>query len=256
MDKKDNKIVKFCTITTQRSGSSWFMQLLKSHPDIRGLGEIFIDKKSGGQWSEKNLVPFYEFAANNSGWRLKQTFDYIELLNNYPGCHKAIGFKVMYNQIKVQPEILLKIVLENFKIIHLVRENYLDVVLSKKNAWGKGKKGIVRTKEEVKTEAIYLETLSLLKEISQREFKQKMIKKIVNALPNQVMVVTYESLLSDRDRILSSVAEFLKVKNSEITYNSPLKKISQGTYKDKIANYEEVKKALSSTKFEGLLNEN
>ena len=162
----------------------------------------------------------------------------------------------MYNQIKVQSEILLKIVLDNYKIIHLVRENYLDTILSKKNAWGKGNKGIVHTKEEVKIEAIYLEPLSLLKDISQREFKQKIIKKIVNILPNQVMLVTYESLLSDRDNILDSISEFLQVKKSGITYNSPLKKISKGTYKEKIANYEDVEKVLSGTRFEKLLNEN
>lgn len=258
MDRKEKKMTKFCVITTQRSGSNWLIQLINSHPDLKALGEIFIERKFGRKWlKDKNIVPFYEFAKTNSGSRrLKQTFNYMELLNNYPGCHKAIGFKVMYNQIKGQPSIFLKIVLDNFKIIHLVRQNYLDIILSKKNAWGKGKKGIVWTKEKVEIEPIYLEPQSLLKEIYEIEFQQKLFKNIIRFLPNPVMLVTYESLLKERDKILDSISTFLRVKNSGITYNSSLVKISQGTYKDKIANYEEVKSTLYGTRFESFLNEN
>ncbi len=150
----------------------------------------------------------------------------------------------------------MKIVLDNYKIIHLVRQNYLDIILSRTNAWGKGKKGIVLTREKVEIEPVYLEPQSLLKEIYEIEFKQKVFKNIINFLPNPAMLVTYESLLKERDKILDSISTFLRVENSGITYSSPYVKISQGTYKDKIANYEEVKKALSGTIFESLLHEN
>jgi hypothetical protein len=54
---------------------------------------------------------------------------------------------------------------------------------------------------------------------------------------------------------MNSVLNFLGVEDQTVNLQSELKKISKGRYSQKIANFEEVKMALSGTKFQRFLQE-
>ena len=247
-------------ITTQRSGSTWFVELLDSHPDLL----VFVDEVMIGKiahqrnWRDPRVIPFYEYKKQNpNSVRPWSTFQYLNTLYDFPGEHKAIGFKVMYDQIAWNPEILVPIILNRFKIIHLVRENSLDILLSKKNAWKKEQRenNILHTTIEVKLPAVSLNTSSLLDKLSQQEAPVQKYEMLLKLFPNKVMTVQYDSLLQEKEKVLNSIAEFLNIKSSGISYKSDLKKISKKGYKEKIANYEEVAKLLEGTKFAKFLNE-
>ena len=250
---REKKTTKFCIFAIQRSGSTWLHELLDSHPEVKVLrGEIFLDRKQENIWVDPNLVPFYEFKNANSGMRPWLTFQYLNSLDSYPGEHHAIGFKLMYNQVARKPEILAKLVSDRFKIIHIIRQNYLDATLSGINI---REKGISHTTNKVNIGSTYVDTSFLLRNILKREFQVKLANILLAVLPNIVETITYEELCENRDLVLQDLANFLGVAISDINFKSDLQKINRGSYRDKIENYEEVKQVLSGTRFEILLDE-
>lgn len=247
--------IKFCILTTQRSGSLWLIDLMDSHPEIKAFKELFRIKKPNNIWSDQNLpdfMSFYEFQRTHLGIRPFKTFNYLKsIIDDYPISYHAIGFKLMYNQVMVHPELLPKLVSDRYQIIHLVRNNYLDTVLSKINA---KQKRIVHPTADIKVSANHLDPKALLRELNQQDWTVKTARKLLQALPNPSIEVTYESLCLDKEKVLNEITQFLGISTDQITYQSELKKINKGTYRDKISNYEEIEKVLSGTKFERFLS--
>jgi len=252
-------INKFCVITTQRSGSNWLISLLKSHPELEVFGELFINEKrkdgTRRKFSNTTLPPFYEFRKCHYPVRPFSTFNYLNTLNEWNGNHKVIGFKLMYYDISHRPEIMVKIILDRYKIIHLIRDNYLDVTISEINAWGKKGAGIVHTLQNVKVPPVHINIETLLQKLYSKENKVNKYTRFLNFIPNPVMTVYYDSLCSEKDLVLTSIADFLDIQNNQdIKFVSNQKKINTGQYSEKIANYEEVKQRLKDTKFKKLID--
>jgi len=231
------KIMKnqlFITITTQRSGSTWLMSLLNSHKDLivfEELFEIFYPKKmhlisnwKDYKYEKNNMIPFYPYKTYKGAKRPLVTFKYLNQIE-MQSKRETIGFKLMYNQLEIYPEIWLKIILGNYKIIHLVRENYLDVIISRENAWGKNGNNIVHNKEytDVKLVPIHLNTSQLISDLYYQENIIKKHKLLLNCLPNKIINITYESLVGDFFTTVNKIVEFLDVEPSS-DYRSSFKK--------------------------------
>lgn len=257
MGKIENCNVNFCILTTQRSGSTWLVSLLDSHPQIKAFSEIFVDKMFAHRsdeylpWFDQYLPFFYEF-EKTSGMSPFKVFQYLEMLSHYPGAYRAVGFKLMYNQLAKRPETLLKLISRSYKVINLVRENPLDIIISKANM---RRSGSPHFKQEQALQAIELNPIFLLNELNKQDRKTKLMKTMLNLLPLQVLNITYEALCDNQQAVIDSVLDFLEVEEKKVNLNSELKKISKGKYCQKIANFEEVKATLSNTKFQQFLQE-
>ena len=247
---------KFVIVTTQRSGSNWLLSLLRNNPDIEMLGELFIRPKPGGRPPYKKPISrFYEFRADKPKTKRPfLIFEYLNNLNTSFSSQKSLGFKLMYDHIEMAPEILLKLILDRYKFIHLVRENYLDIELSTVNAWGKKGNKVVYSTTPIDLKPVYLDASSLVERLSLRESKTKYFKKLLQILPCPVLTITYQALCDSKDDTLSSITKFLGLAESNIFYQSKSQKISRGNYEDKIVNYSEVRNALLGTKFESFVN--
>jgi LPS sulfotransferase NodH len=258
MSKIENDRVNFCILTTQRSGSTWLVSLLDSHPQIKAFSELFIGEEFAHQsdeylpWTDQHLSSFYEFEKRNPGLRPFQVFQYLETLDHYPETYRAVGFKLMYSQLAKRPEILLKLILAKYKVINLVRENPLDIIISKANL---RRSGSPHFKKEQALKAIELKPTLLLQELKKQDRKTQLMRTMLNLLPLQVLNITYESLCENQQSAINSVLSFLEVEDKKISLNSNLKKISKGQYSQKIANFEEVRIALSGTRFQQFLRE-
>lgn len=258
MSKIEDRKINFCILTTQRSGSTWLVSLLDSHPQIKAFSELFIGEAFAHQsdeylpWSDQYLSSFYEFEKQHPRLRSFQVFQYLERLSHYPGTHRAIGFKLMHSQLAKRPEILLKLILSRYKIINLVRENPLDIIISKANL---RRSGSPHFKEEQALKTIELQPSLLLKELQKQDRKTQFMKTMLNLLPIQVLNITYESLCNNQQVVVDSVLNFLGAEENKASLNSNLKKISKGQYSQKIANFEEIKVTLSGTKFQRFLQE-
>lgn len=253
MKHNETKSVKFCIISAGRSGSTLLVTLLDSHPEIRLLGEIFNTKGRAVQnVSDLYIEPFCEYQISNSAKRPWSTFNYLNSLNNYPIANKAIGFKLIDIELFRYPEILLKLILDNYKIIHLVRDNPLDYYLS----WEivRQKLGQTELKSSFKLTPVYLDTDEMLNALEGYTRRIKRFKKILELVPNSVVSITYEDLVKDRESIINSILKFLEIPSQDVELNSPLKKIAKGHYSEKIANYQQVKEILRVTKFKKFIN--
>jgi len=254
MSSNQNILTKFCLLTTQRSGSTWLNELLGSHPEIKLFpGEIFVGKspKENIGWiDDPNFTTFYAYQAEVNTNRPWTTFQYLKNLDDYPGSHKAIGFHLMYNQLADYPEILLKLIIDGYKIVHLERTNYLDTLISIANLT---RRNIVHSRSKVNVTPIYLDVDLMWKSLSRQEEKISIIKRTIRFLPFKVHKITYDALCSDYENQMKGIAKFLNVSTTNIRFQSSLKKINDGSYENKIENYEEVYQRLQGTKYEKFL---
>lgn len=267
MTESKDKTTKFCILSTQRSGSTWLTELLNNDPQVVTLGELFLwrnktnklstivpkdyqNQYSSTQTMKISTPTFCDFATSKSGVRPWIIFKYLEQFDVYSEKYSAVGFKLMYNQLLLRPEILVKFAIDGYKIIHLVRKNYLDILISKASM---KQHGYVHLKSNIDTLPVTLEISSLLQKLSFREFVSITIQKLLNILPNSVLEISYESLCSDKTKAMSHITDFLEIPSKEIEYISSLKKINSGSYHKKITNYEQVKEILEGTRFQNLL---
>lgn len=198
----------------------------------------------------KSMPTYKSFKGNRS--RPWSIFQYIDQLKSSPESGKAVGFKLMYNQLLPRPEILLKLVLDKYKIIHLVRQNYLDILISKA---GMNQNSVVHAKSEVAQKSVILDTSSLIKDLSVREAATQAVRGALQVLPNPTLEISYERLQSSRDEVLLSVIDFLGLHATEVQFESGLQKINRGLYREKIANYDQVWNLLEGTRFHDLLED-
>ena len=252
-----SKPTLFCIVTTARSGSTWLATLLNSHPEIKSLEEPFIWRASRPNWKEE-IPTYYEYRNRKGGLHIFTTFSYINLiklqyLENTSG---AVGFKVMYNHMFRNPFILVKLVTSRFKLIHLVRENYLDILISRASA----KKNMIFHSTHMSGSdsgkfkaSVELEVSTLRTNLTRYRRNAKLIRLLLRATPLPVHEISYEEMAADREKVLKSVSKYLSVPFSPDYFHSELKRLKTGDYGSKIKNYEEVKNALRDTDFEYLL---
>lgn len=240
---------KFCVITTPRSGSTWLATLLDSHPQIKSFEEPFIWRADRPNWTDTQFPTYYEYKANSKSKSIFDLFKYLDILNTYQAetDFDIIGFKVMYNQIQENPEIMLKLLLDNYRIIHLIRQNYLDVIISR--AAKKQHKIAHSSTVQYKTKQVTLDTSYLIEDLKRCDRNNKIFRSLLKIMPLKVLEITYESMQQDYNLVLSSVADFLNVSSDSITFKSDLKRINKGEYADKIANYDRVLETLSGSSY-------
>lgn len=107
-------------------------------------------------------------------------------------------------------------------MIHLVRENYLDVVIS-----GKIKDELLpaHTRVKIEPKKVYLEPSWLMKNLKKRDLKHKVANIFLAITPNKVLNITYNNLLLEREQTLILIADFLNLNSTDKNiFNSELKK--------------------------------
>lgn len=246
-------MVKFCIFTTQRSGSSWLGTMLNSHPQIKECGELFFRSRKP-KLTDPNFQSFFEFQQEHlSEFRPQLVFEYLKKLDQYTNEYDAIGFKLMYGQIIRRPEVLIKLFTDKYKIIHLIRDNYLDVILSTQLA---REYRLFHSQVEVEVGKVTLEPSWLLKSLHKQDLKVKAAKLLLTALPNPVLEITYNQLYQNTDGTLAEILSFLQIpeRNQEFVLESKLRKINKKNHREVIANFSDVKAALATTKFADFLN--
>ena len=245
MSKKN----KFCVITTPRSGSTWLATLLDSHPQIKSFEEPFIWRAERPNWTDKDFPTYYNYKTHAEKKSVFTAFRYLDILNSYKAetDFNIIGFKIMYNQIQENPEVFLKLLLDNYRIIHLIRQNYLDIIISR--AAKKQHRIAHSSTVQSKTRQVTIDTSCLIEDLDRCKRNNQIFRFLLKIIPVKVLEITYESMQEDYNKVLRSVAEFLNVSNDSITFESDLKRINKGKHSEKIANYDEVLKTLSGSSY-------
>lgn len=251
-------ITKFIIIAHPRSGSTWLVDMLHSHPEIISCSELFysFSIKDKPTWSgEKDILLKQAYLRNSKGIfkRLRpfSCFRYLDYVYSYKESVNAIGFKVIYPQLWHSPETLVYLLRNKVYVVHLIRSNILDIILS----WDVSKvRRVAHSFRNVGQVQVTLNTSNLLDRLKWVDTKIKLAKRLFSYSRLPYIEVEYEKLLSKYSKF-DDLLNFLGIEGGKQKLETPLKKLRRGSHKEIIANYEEVRRTLKSTKYYNFLNQ-
>lgn len=251
-------ITKFIIIAHPRSGSTWLVDMLNSHPEIISCSELFFAYavKDKPTWSgEKDILLKQAYLRKSKGIfkRLRpfSCFRYLDYVYSYKDSVNAIGFKLIYGQLLRSPETLVYLLNNKVHVVHLIRRNILDLILS----WDASRlRKVMHSFDNVGQVQVDLNTSHLLDRLRWVDRKIRFAKKLFSHSGLPYIEVEYEALLS-KYSTFDDLLEFLGIEGGKQKLETPLKKLSRGSHKEIIANFEEVRSVLKGTKYYDFLKQ-
>jgi len=257
LNGRRQKVTKFVLASTQRSGSTWVIDVLNSHPAVGAFEELFLKGKESLVWAgAKDVQPWHVYWVKRQSPMLSVLrpyfhFKYLgKVYTSEESAIDAIGFKLMYGQLWHHPEILAYMRLNKVHIIHLVRENWLDVILSYE---ARKIRGVAHAYGKVEKVRIHLETSSLLDRLEWQESKIQWARRILSRIGLPYLEIAYEDLLSKETRF-STILDFLGIHSDQQDLKGSLEKLNRGSHQELIENYDSVQRILKDSKYNGLLH--
>jgi LPS sulfotransferase NodH len=258
---------KFIVLTSQRSGSSWFMDVLNNLEGVRTYGELFLppSRKKGEsgvplmspqatQYIDETAYAhprFRHWREDRKGMRPFSPFTYLNELYRRPG---GVGFKLMYSQVCLYPEVWFYLATRRLPVIHLIRQNFLDIVISTKRV------GMTRTAHRIVGEGddsdlvqIHLEPEELIDRMRRWKRKVVLARRLLRWFRMPHVEVIYEDLSRDPENF-ARVWAFLGFDPDQQSVDTKYVKLVRASHVDLIENYVEVKNALADTEFAELIN--
>lgn len=245
-----NKGSNFIVLTTNRSGSVWVMSTLSGYQGVNSQGELFLPRPrvSEKRWDSEFAYTRY-IETNGLKIRPFSVFSYLDALYSMPG---IVGFKLMYAQLGLYFEILAYLIRHRIRVIHLVRKNHLDVLISYAVKAQIGKAHLLSGQSISGDVRVTLDSKILIKQIAWLRKKQSVARSLLSFCNLHHMEISYEDLLYDQTRF-ESILNFLSIDPQNQKAPSSVVKIRKGGHRDVISNYDEVKRALANSDFSKLL---
>lgn len=243
----------FVVVAPARSGSSWLMDRINSVPDAQGHMELFyhLPRRAPPRAGCNDYPRFVEKPRRRSlAGRPGAVFAYLDGLYARSG---AVGFKLMYPHIRQYPETLLYLAWRRIAVIHLVRNNHLDVILSGYLAGKTGRFHATAEEHFEQKEVIALDPANVAAGVRWLDRKQRAVRGLLRALPNPVHEVSYEALCHDNNAFLK-LCDFIGVQGErENRAAIHLVKTQRSPHSEVISNYQEVRSALALAGYQHLL---
>ncbi len=235
----------FVVLSTQRSGSTWVVDMLDSHPHVSCYGELLLPEGTGKHpVGAQDTVPLSDVLSERpsgslvrhlEGWR------YLDRL--YRGRAESVGFKLMYAQVRAFPWLLAYLVVRRVRVVHVVRTNKFDQVLSRIVARETNQYHVLPG-EEVNEARVRVDVDELIRQMEWEERKVGQFRRLLSLLPVPSLEVSYESLVSG-DTGFETLLYFVGVA-PEGDLVSRLTRLGSRSYEERIENYDEVRKALGA----------
>ncbi len=252
--------VPFVILATQRSGSTWVVDMLNSHSRIAAYSELFLqDGRGRPKWGGSKEHRFWnEFwlerrRANPHADLTTTLQQYLDELFAKRSRVDAIGFKLMYGQLGAWPP-LLELLQSSVgvRVIHLIRRNVLDIIVSKTLA---AERGIFHSRgmDPLPPETIRLDPCSLIPRLEWETEQVEKMRNIWSTGPCSYVEAIYEELRDDPERF-AELPGFLDVPVEKQGFKSVLQRVNPMAQCDVIENYSDVKTALAGTQFVHLLD--
>jgi len=247
-------VTNFVVLSTQRSGSTWVVDMLTSNPRVIAYSELFMHGGDGTpKWGQEQDLPYWQTYSRDKHRVAKPywLWHYLgEAFEERPDVD-AVGFKLMYSQLtRISRPLMPMLWLKRVRIIHLIRRNALDVVLSKEAGAAREGKLHARDGDDVEAVRLNLDTDTLLRRMTLHERAIAGARVRFKKVGLPYTEVVYEDLAADETGF-ASLFEFLGVEAAPVT--SSLQKLNPSSHEELIENYGEVRDALAETEFAGLL---
>ncbi len=256
----------FLLLASYRSGSTWVIDVLNHVRGLSAYSELFAapQKKAGTEeltqeQSDKTTYyldqtirayPHYYQPGEKRGIRPFSIFSYLDAFYEQEGQN---GFKLMYTQLAKHPEIWLYILIKKISIIHLIRQNHLDVIISREMRKVTKTTHRVAGAQESKPAKVTLDSANLVRQLRSLQRNINLARWWIRLSKVRSMEIYYEDLVRDPSSF-GMLGKFLQIKDQEVQPQSKLVKLVRGNYEQSIANYDEVKCILQDSEFAPLLN--
>lgn len=192
-------------------------------------------------------------ATNKASWEnILLCFNYLDdIYTSEEASTQYLGFKLMYGQLRRHLFCILSYLLWNrVAIVHLVRHNFLDVILSEEAV---RIRNTSHTWDEVQNIQIKLDLNTLLSRIRRKERKIHWARRIFSRLGLPYLEVSYEVLVATLVSF-GAILEFLGIRSGYQAMNTSFKRLNKGTHRDLIENYDQVAELLVGTEYAHLLD--
>lgn len=243
--KSEAAKTRFVILTSQRSGSTWLVSLLNQLKDTTAYGELFLPRKHVENWDADFAYPrFDEVKGQMTGIRPARVFHYLDGVYQH---HGAVGFKLMYTQLYRYPELLLYFWTHHVRVIHLVRKNALDFVISQTLKRKIQKAHRLADEAPLEDVQVELDPKTLIRRLQVRQRKTKRGQMILRLSGLRTIDIGYEDLQKDAT-VFQSLCRFLSIETDAMP-QSRFQKVHRKSQGQIIKNYSEVKKVLEGTHF-------
>lgn len=266
---RDNNSTKFIIFTTHRSGSTWVIDVLNNLQDTRAYSELFLQPSQKIQGNRPTFTlmgetqayldgsirayPHYHYSSTQKGKiRPFTIYNYLGGLYEQPG---AIGFKLMYGQLAPFPEIWAYIMARRIAVIHLIRRNFLDIIVSHEvRKATKIAHSVLDEQKNIPPVQIELDPQETIKKLVSLQRNVKFAKHLTRWTGVRCLEVYYEELKQDPANFAPLFA-FLDVNKDELPPQSNMAKLVRANYPTLISNFEELKETLAGTEFAEFLKQ-
>jgi LPS sulfotransferase NodH len=244
---------RFVVFTTQRTGSTWLMSVLNNQDGVSAQGELFLPRPRSQErrWDSDFAWPRYVESRERFGsLRPFSVYRYLKDFYRSPG---SVGFKLMYSQLKSFPEILPFLVREKIDVVHLVRRNHIDVLISFALKRQIGRAHVLSAADRPEDERVKLDTGSLVRDIRRLQLKQDLGRWALRLARLRHLEVAYEDLVDDRLRF-EPLLDFLHIPLEGAALESAILRTRIGRQREVLGNYDEVQRTLAGSHFSHLLD--
>lgn len=256
----------FILLATQRTGSTWVQEMLNSHPGVKVYNEFFLRGAKGTpQWKPNDIEfanAFLEERARppKAVTRRYWTVKFLDRIFDQPTV-RVVGFKLMYDQALYSPEVLLYAAVRRIAVIHLVRRNLLDVVVSSKLAEASGiyhiatddRAPLYREAAALTDLKIRLDPAEVIRTLTWLAREVRMVRAWLRMTRTPTCEVEYEELVA-APMLFGGILTFLGLEHGAASdLRSALQRRNTLPRAEVIENFAEIERSLSGTQFESFL---
>jgi hypothetical protein len=249
MQQPDSGRVRAVILTTRRSGSSFLVECLRSHPEIECASEILNGQPDDPVPAFRGpfrYVKKWSRIARTGAWMPSRWLDAYYRRGNA----KVRCFKALYEQL-VRP-FALRYVVENedIRVIHLRRHNLLKAHIS---ALLMNKREKLQATAPTKAVWIHVDPARAIRSMRKMRARYEWFDRAFERHPR--LQVSYERLFDgkylDADTC-RRICDFLGVAQHRM--ESRLVKLNPESLRDMVTNYDELAAEVSKTEFADLLD--
>ena len=230
----------------ERSGSTFLVHLLNSHPDVHCEHELFFVRKRP---DSNHLDP---------GLTLEK--DKLEILKKIYQASgvKASGFKFKFSaQYEAYPDVYRYLLrnMDSIKVIFLYRKNLLKTAISRQNLkrlTQAGEKHFLKPEDNYDLAKIDLDLQQAKRYLNWSTRELDFFQRASKVFEHRIEV-TYEDLVADTHSTLNNIFKFLGVDPLEQDVAAPTKKITDDNLPNAVANYDEMVEFFQTTRFSQFL---
>jgi LPS sulfotransferase NodH len=218
--------IRFAILCMGRSGSTMLQTMLDSHPNIRCFGELFHPNGGFADSGNPDLSAFLDATLASEQ-------------------KAAIGFKMPWNSLIIYPDVWDLFRRQQFRVILLTRENRLDQFLSMKLAiHNKMWHSFDDLGLHYPRERLHLDPVECLHHLQYFRFGDTMLREASHDLERAT--IDYRQLTNPT--ALAPIFSLLGVEPQTLT--PEVVRLRQGSQRDIIENYEELRESLRGTQWE------